>query len=135
MVHSAEYHCNCRCDGTIGSQLFLLVWVDDVLYFSINNKMLHYFKAKLSVAFSIDDHGKMTRFLGCNVEHSHGRISLSQRSYTKDILRKSHLSDCKPVCTPTIPHTKQPKSDCPIKGSENSLAFCEQKQYCSLVVS
>ena len=75
----------------------------------------------------------MTWFLGCNVEQSRGRISLSQRSYIKDILRKNHMSDCKPVSTPAIPHTKQSKSDCPIEGSENSLDICEQKQYRSLV--
>ena len=43
------------------------------------------------------------------------------------------MSDCKPVSTPAIPHTKQSKSDCPIEGSEKSLDICEQKQYRSLV--
>ena len=132
-VQSAEDHCLFRCDGTNGSQLFVLVWVDDILYFSNNDKMLHDFKAKLSDAFSIDDRGKITWFLGSNVEQSRGRISLSQWSYIKDILRKSHMSDCKPVSTPAIPHTKQSKSDCPIEGSEKSLDICEQKQYRSLV--
>ena len=75
----------------------------------------------------------MTWFLGCNVEQSRGRISLGQRSYIKDILRKSHMSDCKPVSTPAIPHTKQSKSYCPIEGSEISLDNCERKQYRSLV--
>ena len=90
--------------------------------------MLHDFKAKLSDGFSIDDRGKMTWFLGCNVEQSHGRISVSQRSYIKDNLRKSHMSDCNPVSTPAILHTKQSKSDCPIEGCEKSLDICEQKQ-------
>ena len=132
-VQSVEDHCLFRCDGTNGSQLFVLVWVDDILYFSNNDKMLHDFKAKLSDAFSIDDRGIMPWFLGCNVEQSRGRISLSQRSYIKDILRKSHMSDCKPVSTPAIPHTKQSKSDCPIESSEKSLDICGQKQYRSLV--
>ena len=132
-VQSAEDHCLFRCDGTNGSQLFVLVWVDDILYFSNNDKMLHDFKAKLSDAFSIDDRGKMTRFLGCIVEQSRGQISLSQRSFIKDILRKSHMTDGKPVSTPAIPHRKQSKSDCPIEGSEKSLDICEQKQDRSLV--
>ena len=132
-VQSAEDRCLFRCDGTNGSQLFVLVWVDDILYFSNNDKMLHDFNAKLSDAFSIDDRGKMTWFLGCNVEQSHSCISLSQRSYIKDILRKSHMSDCKPVSTPVIPHTKQSKWNCRIERSEKSLDICEQKQYRSLV--
>ena len=37
-VQSAEDHCLFRCDGTNGSQLFVLVWVDDILYFSNNDK-------------------------------------------------------------------------------------------------
>ena len=72
-------------------------------------------------------------FLGCNVEQSCGRISLSQPSHIKDILRKSHMLDCKPVSTPAIPHMKQSKSGCSIEGSENSLEFCEKKQYRRLV--
>ena len=128
-VQSAKDHCLFRCHGKNGSQLFVLDWVDDVLYFSNNDKMLHNFKAKLSDAISIDDRGKMTWFLGCNIEQSRGRVCLSQRSYIKDILRKSHMSDCKPVSTPAKSHTKQSNSDCPVDGRENSLEYCEQKQY------
>ena len=43
------------------------------------------------------------------------------------------MSDCKPVSTPAITHTKQSQSDCPIENSDHSLVFCEQKQYRSLV--
>ena len=43
------------------------------------------------------------------------------------------MSDCKPVSSSAIPHTKQCISDCPIEGSEKSLDFCEQKQYRTLV--
>ena len=39
--------------------------------------MMHDFMAKLSDAFGIDDPEKMTWFLGCNVEQSRRRISLS----------------------------------------------------------
>ena len=120
-TESAEDHYLFRCDVTNGSQLFVLVLADDILYFPNNNKILHDFKAKLSDAFSIDDRGKMTWFLGCNVEQSHGRISLNQRSCMKDILRKSPMFDCKPVSTPTIPRTKQSKSDCPIEGCGKSF--------------
>ena len=34
---------------------------------------------------------------------------------------------------PALPQTKQSKLDCPIEGTENTLEFCEQKQYRSLV--
>ena len=90
-IQSAVY-CLFRCDGIIGFQLFVLVWVDNLLYISNKEKMLHDFKAKFSDAFSIDDCKKVPWFLGFNVEQSHGRISLSQRSNIKDILRKSHMS-------------------------------------------
>ena len=72
----------------------------------------------------------MTWFLGCNVEQSHSRISPSS---IKDILRKSHMSDCKAVNTLAIPLTKQSKSVCHIEGSENSFDISEQKQYLCLV--
>ena len=61
------------------------------------------------------------------------RSSLGQRSNRNDTLRKSHMSDYKPVSTPAIPLTKQSKSDWPIESSEKSLDICEQKQYRSLV--
>ena len=92
--------------------------------------MLHDIKVKLSNSFSIDFRGKMTWFLGCNVEQSHSRISPSS---IKDILRKSHMSYCEPVSTLAIPLTKQSKSVCPIEGSENSFDIREQKQYLCLV--
>ena len=82
-IQSAEDHCLFRCNGTNGSQLFVLVWIDDILGFSNNNKMLQDLNVKLSDAFSINDCRKMTWCLGCNVEQSHGRISLGQRSYLK----------------------------------------------------
>ena len=116
-IESAEDHSLFRCHGTNGYQFFVLVWVDNILYLSNNDKMQHDFKAKLSNALSIDDRGKTIWFLGCNVEQSHGPISFSQGSYIKDTLRKSHMSDCKPVSTPAIPHTKQSKTDCPIESS------------------
>ena len=103
-IQSAEDRCLFRCNGTNGYQFFVLFRVDDILYFSNNNKMLHDFNSKLSDAFSIDDRGKMTWFLRCNVEQSHGRISHSQRSYIKDILRKSLMSDCKPIVNPGKAH-------------------------------
>ena len=95
--------------------------------------MLHDIKTKLSNAFSIEHRGQKTWFLRCNFEQSRGRISPSQRSYIKDYLPKSHMSDCIPVRTPAIPHTKQRKSDCPIEGSETSFEICEQMQYRSLM--
>ena len=74
IVQSAENHCLFRCDATKGSQFFVLVWIDDILYFSNNDKMLHGFKTKIIDAFNIDDRGKMTWFLGSNVEQPRGRI-------------------------------------------------------------
>ena len=58
LVQPAEDHCLYRCDESNGSYVFIIgttFWVDDILYFSNNDKMLHDFKAKLSNAFGIDD--------------------------------------------------------------------------------
>ena len=43
------------------------------------------------------------------------------------------MSDREPVSTPAIPKKKQSQSDNPIESIDNSLEFCEQKQYQSLV--
>ena len=57
-VQLAEDHCLCRCDESNDSPFFILgttFSVDDILYFSNNDKMLHDFKTELSDAFGIDD--------------------------------------------------------------------------------
>ena len=125
-ILSAENHCLFHCDGTNGSQRFPLVWVDDICTFQTTTKCCMISKRNSAMAFSIDDRGKMTWLLGCNVEQSRGRISLSKRSYMKDIMRKSHMFDCKPVSTPPISHTNQSESDCPVKAVKIHLSFANR---------
>ena len=95
--------------------------------------MLHDFKTKLSDAFSINERGIKTWIWGCKVEQSRGRISLSQRLYMKDVLSKSHMSDCKPVSTPARPRSKQSKLFlCFLKGTESLCPVYNRSEYLEL---
>ena len=73
----------------------------------------------------------MTWFLGCHAEQSHGRISLSQRSYTKDFCAKAKCLIVNQSVRQQYPIQNSLNRTAPC--SESSLQFYEQKQYRSLV--
>uniref|UniRef100_A0A3Q7IDP4 Uncharacterized protein n=1 Tax=Solanum lycopersicum TaxID=4081 RepID=A0A3Q7IDP4_SOLLC len=54
----------------------------------------------LDSVFSLKDLGKLSFFLGIEVLHHHGSLLLSQSSYIKDIIHRSHLQDAKTLRTP-----------------------------------
>jgi hypothetical protein len=97
--------------------LVVLIWVDDILYFSQSISLLSSFKSLFAETFSIDDNGEMLWFLGTAVSQSKGEISLNQKSYVADILRRASMTDCHSVSLPAVAHTRQSKVDCPKEGS------------------
>ena len=90
--------------------MFVLIWVDDILYFSNEEKMAFSFKSDFQRDFSLEDRGLMSWFLGCIISQSTGRKEFSQKSYVLDILAKGNMSECKPTSTPAMPSTKQSKN-------------------------
>ena len=80
--------------------LYVLVYVDDLILtgssVAVVDKLLH----QLHSAFAIRDLGSLNYFLGIEVTADPGGITLSQRRYVQDLLRRTNMEKCKPVSTP-----------------------------------
>lgn len=86
------------------SKLVVVVWVDDVLFFSSPDSLSYSFKKQFASRYKVDDKGKMEWFLGISVVQLRGEIVLSQSKYVQDLLSDFSMSDCKPRNLPAVPN-------------------------------
>ncbi|XP_049932797.1 uncharacterized mitochondrial protein AtMg00810-like [Nymphaea colorata] len=52
--------------------------------------------------FKMKELGDLRFFLGVEIDRHNNRLTLTQQKYTLDLLKKSGMSDCKPVGTPSV---------------------------------
>ena len=91
---------------TGGKLKVLIVYVGYiVLTRNWEEKMFH-LKHLLSNEFEIKNLGKLKHFLGMEVIRSSQGISILQRKYVHDLLKKTRMIKCRPVETPMDPNTK-----------------------------
>nr|KAJ0208966.1 hypothetical protein LSAT_V11C400171360 [Lactuca sativa] len=84
-----------------GSDLVLVqIYVDDIIFGSPNEKLSKEFAEIMSQRFEMSMMGKMTFFLGLEVQQQKSGISICQSKYISDLLVNYSLSDCKPASTP-----------------------------------
>ncbi|KAL8145697.1 hypothetical protein AgCh_003733 [Apium graveolens] len=58
------------------------------------------FKEEMKAVFEMTDLGKMTFFLGMDVQQNTNEIFICQKKYAKEILKKFNMDECKPFTTP-----------------------------------
>ncbi|KAJ9555883.1 hypothetical protein OSB04_010497 [Centaurea solstitialis] len=86
--------------------LFVLVYVDDIIVTGPCPNEVSDFISSLSVRFSLKDLGHLSYFLGVEVQTcSHG-LFLSQRKYIIDLLARAKMLDAKPMPTPMESNTR-----------------------------
>ena len=87
-------------------------------------------KLALAERFDVKDLGDLTYFLGVKIEQDHraGTIWIGQPNYTKTILRKFGMENCKGLTTPVDVITKL------IKGTE-TCEYVDESYYQSAVGS
>lgn len=86
------------------SLLYLVLYVDDVLLATNDEKLMSDVIEKLSDEFKMKDLGVVKRFMGINIEIDSGTITLDQTHYVQRILEKFGMTDCKPIKTPIEPN-------------------------------
>jgi hypothetical protein len=81
---------------------WILVYVDDLLLASTNEKDLQALKDQLKRVFPMKDLGEVSTYLGMEVSRDFNKrkVFLSQKTYISDILHKFGQDDCKPAPTP-----------------------------------
>lgn len=96
-----------------GEIVFIALYVDDILLFSIkNSRKRDIFKKQLKDEFKMNDLCPSNHILGMKITRNlDGKFTLDQSSYIKKILDKFNMSDCKPCQTPMEVGLKLEKSE------------------------
>lgn len=89
-----------KCNDSV--KMFVLLYVDDILQFGNCNTEVRRLKEVLSKSFKMKDMGKITKYLGMNIEQDleKGITKISQTEYLKNILEIYGMSECKPLSLP-----------------------------------
>ena len=86
----------------------MLIYVDDLIILASLLAMLAWLKAKLNAEFKMSDLGELMYCLG--VEFVRDRkariITMSQRKYIKEVLKRFNMEECKPIGTPLDANVK-----------------------------
>lgn len=84
--------------------LVIAIYVDDILVTGSNPEMITNFKEQMSSKFDMTDLGKMSYYLGIEVNQGSGYIELRQTGYAKKILEKAGMADCNSTKYPMDPN-------------------------------
>ncbi|KAM2778784.1 hypothetical protein COP1_014123 [Malus domestica] len=91
--------------------LIVCLYVDDLIFTGSNPSMFEEFKRVMTKEFEMTTIGLMAYYLGIEVKQNEEGIFISQESYTKEILKKFKMDDCKPISTPVECGVKLTKHD------------------------
>ena len=99
-----------------GHCVLLLVYVDDVLVTGSSTELIARTKIDLKGRFEMTDSSKCAFVLGIElVDNDDGSVTMCQRRYINDLLKRFGIDDCKAVISPTDISTKLLPSDAPTK--------------------
>lgn len=91
--------------------LIVGVYVDDLLVTGTNISLIKQFKAEMSKVFDMSDLGKLSHYLGIEVNQTGDFIELKQASYAKKVLERIGMADCKSTKYPMEPTLQLHKDD------------------------
>lgn len=87
-------------NGDISKNIYVVLYVDDLVIACANSETMNNFKRYLKSKFEMTDLKEIKLFLGIKITRSFDKITLDQSTYIKTILSKFNMHDCKPVNTP-----------------------------------
>ena len=80
--------------------LFILLYVDDLVFGRENLAPIQKTKMLLSSKFEMKDLGELHYFLGIKVIHTLDGLLLTQRNHELNLLLKFGMTECKSILTP-----------------------------------
>lgn len=89
-----------------GKLAIVLVYVDDLVITCDCEEEILQTKENLSIRFQMKELGQLKHFLGLEVDRTQEEIFLHQQKYSKDLLNKFGMLECKPISTPMEPNAK-----------------------------
>ena len=82
------------------SEIYIVVWVDDIVVAANTNRNLDNIKDKLKDEFRMKDLGPISWFLGIQFKQTSNAIEMDQSFYLRSILERFDMSNCNPRKTP-----------------------------------
>ena len=101
--------------------------MDDLLVTGSTVAFIEEFKQNMMKIFEMTNCGEMAFFLGMEIKQDEKGVFISQKKYAKEILKKFHIENCKPICTLMFQKLKLCKEDGAEKVDETgykSLVCC-----------
>lgn len=83
--------------------LIIDVYVDDLLVTGSSIAMIENFKKEMSQKFQMSDLGKLSYYLGIEVDQNGESIVLKQTRYARKVIEREGMSDCNPTSYPMDP--------------------------------
>ncbi|KAF5471442.1 hypothetical protein F2P56_008232 [Juglans regia] len=93
--------------------MFILVYIDDMIITASSSVVVDKLIASLSQAFPVKDLGRLSYFLGLELEYLSDGILICQRKYISDLLKKTGMSEANSVSSPMSASIKLSKFDSP----------------------
>jgi hypothetical protein len=103
--------------------MYVLVYVDDIILVSSSVTAADRLVSSLSVAFAVKDLGKLHYFLGLEVTHDDTGLSLTQKKYSHDLLRRAGMLMCKTTTTPMSSSEQLTSVDGTLLSSEDATEY------------
>jgi hypothetical protein len=119
----------------IGSAIYLLLYVDDMLIAAKEKSEIAKLKAQLSKEFEMKDLRAAKKILGMEIsrDRKSGKLYLSQRGYIEKVLRRFNMHNAKPVSTPLAAHFRLSSDLC--LDSDSAIEYMSRVPYSNTVGS
>ena len=86
--------------GNILKNIYLLLYVDDLVIATQKIETMTKLKEYLKSKFRMTDLLDIKHFIGIKIDMQTDKIELSQTAYIQNVLKQFNMEDCKPVSTP-----------------------------------
>lgn len=106
-----------------GLVMFLLVYVDDIIVASSSGQAVTVLLKELEKDFALKDLGDLHYFLGIEVKKTEKGLLLTQERYAGDIIKRTGMSNCKPVSTPLCVSEKLWLNDGEFLGANDASQY------------
>ncbi|KAJ3646209.1 hypothetical protein Zmor_023804 [Zophobas morio] len=94
------------CVGRGEDATMVVIYVDDILIMPRDSNRIKQFREKLCKEFEVKKLGNVGYCLGVEFEVEKSKITMHQRRYILDLLKRFGMENCNPISTPMDPQTK-----------------------------
>lgn len=87
-------------NGDITKNIYVILYVDDVIIITFEIERMNRFKEYLSDQFNMKDMNEAQFFLGIKISRQNGKMIMSQSAYLKSVLKRFAMNECNSISTP-----------------------------------